>query len=235
VHRQIILKKPFLKRLYLDHYRCFIDQSKELDSLPGRLLELGSGGGFLKDVLPDVITSEVCAMPGIDCVIWADRLPFQDSELKGLFLLNVLHHIPKPASFFSEASRCLVRGGRIVLIEPYNSALGRLFYKRFHHEPFDETVTEWDLPKSGRMTASNQAMPWMIFCRDRIIFEKQFPELRIVSIQPHTPLAYVLSGGMSFRGLVPSFSYPLIRRGDQLLSKWPHLFPILFTIILEKS
>ena len=41
------------------------------------ILELGSGAGFLSECLPRVITSDVLAVPGIDLVLDAGRLPFQ--------------------------------------------------------------------------------------------------------------------------------------------------------------
>lgn len=235
VHRRIIQQKPFLKQVYRDHYRVFIKTAEELRNRPGKLVELGSGGGFLKEVLPDVITSDVCAGPGIDCVIRGDQMPFDTASVKALFLLNVLHHIPKPELLFQEARRCLVHSGRIVMIEPYNSWLGRILYKKFHHEPFDETVQSWDLPTSGRMTASNQAIPWIIFFRDRDRFQQRFPELQIRETTPHTALGYVLSGGMSFRAFVPRWSYPLTRRVDQALSVFQSCFPTLFTIVLERK
>ena len=59
-HRDIILKKPFLKRLYNDWYLIFIIKSKEIKN--GKYLEIGSGGGFLKDVFPEVITSDILCL-----------------------------------------------------------------------------------------------------------------------------------------------------------------------------
>lgn len=235
IHRDIILRKEFLRRLYLDHYQLFKDQAKILAPLKGEMLELGSGGGFLKEVMPEVITSDVEAYPTVDRVALASPLPFADASLKAIFLLNVLHHIPEPELFFKEAQRCLVPGGRIVMIEPFNSIMARFLYKNFHHEPFDETVTEWHLPKGGRLSMSNQAMPWIIFSRDRALFEKRYPSLRIVSMEAHTFLGYALSGGLSWRSLLPGAAYPIIRGLDGLLSKLPSLFPIFQSIILERK
>src|SRR5262245_42268223 len=167
VHRQIILKKPFLRNLYKEQYEVFREQADLVRSLPGSLLELGSGGGFLKDHLPDVITSDVALYPSVDRVASADQLPFKDKELKAIFMLNVLHHLSSPEAFFREAERCLTSGGRLVMVDPFNSSMSRFIYKRFHHEPFDETVTEWRVQGEGRLTASNQAIPWIIFWRDR--------------------------------------------------------------------
>lgn len=234
IHRQIILNKTFLRNLYHDHYEIFRREAARVRALSGEILELGSGGGFLKDNLPEVITSDVEAYPLVDRVVFADRLPFADRGLKAILLLNVLHHLPQPELFFREAQRCLTSGGRVVMIEPFNSLVARLLYKRFHHEPFDETARDWRVEGQGRLTASNQALPWIIFWRDRGRFEERYPDLQIVERKPHTLTCYALSGGLSYRSLAPGILFPLFRFLDKMLSWAPSLFPIFQTIILEK-
>jgi SAM-dependent methyltransferase len=234
VHRAIIRRKKLLRRLYEDYYESFRQQALYLAAIQGKMLELGSGPGFLREFLPDVITSDICPDPAIDRVIDASRMPFQDRELKGIFMMNVLHHLPDVMAFFREASRCLVPGGRIVMIEPHNSFFGRILYKRAHHEPFDETAKDWTVRGTGRLTGANQALPWIIFTRDRLLFEKHFPELLISSIDAHTVTRFVVSGGLTWRQMAPSFTYSMFRMIDQLLSRFPNAFPLFQTIILER-
>src|SRR5258708_28571916 len=213
LHKTLIGQKPFLRQLYRDQYAAFVQQVQQLSTLQGRLLEMGSGGGFLKEIVPELISSDVCSGEAIDRVIDAAHLPFAERELKGIFLLNVLHHLPQVESFLEEADRWLVRGGRVVMIEPVYSWLACRVYKNLHHEPFDETAAMWDLPSAGgRLSRSNQALPWIIFSRDRTLFEKRFPNLRILSIQPHTVFCFLLSGGMSWRAMAPVWSYPMLDR-----------------------
>src|SRR6187402_25446 len=119
-HRDIILQKPFLKKLYNDWYDVFIKKAKEIKT--GKYLEIGSGGGFLKEVFPEVITSDILNLPGVDQVFSAEELPFKENELASIMMLNVFHHIPKPYLFLKEAERTLVKGGKIIMIEPANSA-----------------------------------------------------------------------------------------------------------------
>ncbi|MGB2705877.1 MAG: radical SAM protein, partial [Candidatus Omnitrophota bacterium] len=65
LHRDIIQKKPFLRRIYTDFYNRF--KGTASDFPPGALLvELGSGGGFIKDVIPNVITSDILKLTGVD-------------------------------------------------------------------------------------------------------------------------------------------------------------------------
>ena len=159
-HRDIILNKPFLKRLYQDWYNVFIKESRAVGK--GIYLEIGSGGGFLKDVFPEVVTSDILDLPVVDKVFSAEQLPYKENELGSIMMLNVFHHIPKPYLFLKEAERCLVKGGKIIMVEPANSALGRFIYKRFHHEPFDEKGGR-EIEAGNPLSNSNQALPFIYF------------------------------------------------------------------------
>lgn len=53
-HADIIKKKKFLKKIYIDWYNSFINFVEKKFNL-----EIGSGGGFLKEMYPSVITSDI--------------------------------------------------------------------------------------------------------------------------------------------------------------------------------
>ena len=55
------------------------------------------------------------------------------------------------------------------------------------------------------------AMPWIIFERDRRIFEREFAEFHIQTIEPMMPFRYLLSGGVSMRQLMPAWTYSFWR------------------------
>src|SRR4051812_25462370 len=76
LRRRIIREKAFLRKVYKEWYGALaaVIPSKEL----GAALELGSGAGFLKEFVPDVVTSEIFLTPGIDVVLDAHRLPMDD-------------------------------------------------------------------------------------------------------------------------------------------------------------
>jgi SAM-dependent methyltransferase len=230
-HREIILKKPFLKRLYTEWYQVFIDKTKDIKT--GKHLEIGSGGGFYKEVFPSVITSDILELPNVDKVFSAEEMPFGKEELASIVMLNVFHHIPKPYLFLKEAERTLVKGGKIVMIEPANSALGRFIYKRFHHEPFDEKGGR-EIQAGNPLSNSNQALPYIYFERDLDIFRRDFPHLKIVSVKYHTPFMYVISGGVSRDPLLPYFMYPVIKAFEWILSPFSRLIGLFCTIEVEK-
>jgi SAM-dependent methyltransferase len=231
LHAKIIQKKPFLKKIYIDFYKQFEKVASNSENQV--FVELGSGGGFLKEVMPNVITSDVLKLPNVDKVFSAVDMPFKNKSVDAFFMIDVLHHVTEPKAFFKEALRCLKNGGKIVMIEPANTLWSRFIYKNFHHELFDPQA-RWDLPDGGPLSHGNSALPWIIFSRDRIIFEEEFPSLQIVSIRNHTPLRYLLSGGLTLRQLVPSFTYPIVKGIEYLLSPLDDLLGMFQTIELEK-
>ncbi len=232
-HRDIILKKPFLKRLYTNWYSVFIREAQATGA-NGKHLEIGSGGGFLKEVFPGVITSDILDLPNVDQVFSAEQMPFADSALNSIVMLNVFHHIPRPYLFLSEASRVLKPGGRVVMTEPANSALGRFIYKRFHHEPFDEKGPR-EIEPGNPLSNSNQALPYIYFERDTEQFRRDFPKLQIVSIRYHSPFSYVISGGVSRSAMLPDFMYPLVRFAEWIVSPFSRQLGLFCTVVLEKK
>ncbi|MBW8000700.1 MAG: class I SAM-dependent methyltransferase [Planctomycetes bacterium] len=232
LHGEIIKKKVFLESLYIDFYSELV---KAEPAPAGKVIvELGSGGGFIKEVVGNVITSDIIKLPNVDKVFSAVEMPFADGSVDTFFMIDVLHHITDSRGFFSEALRCLKVGGKIVMIEPANTLWSRFIYKNFHHESF-ETQSGWELEDKGPLSHGNGAIPWIIFCRDRTQFENEYPELRIVGIRNHTPFRYLLSGGFMLRQLIPSFMYRAVKAVEYVLSPFNNLLGMFQTIVLEKT
>lgn len=232
LHAEIVRKKPFLRKIYLDFYNEF--QNAFPDTAGKTFIELGSGGGFLKEIMPEVITSDVLQLPNVDKVFSALAMPFSDSSVDAFFMVDVLHHIPDAELFFKEALRCLKPGGKIVMVEPANTPFGRFIYQHFHHEHFDPTGT-WHLEDTGPLSVANGAIPWIVFTRDRRVFEAKFPAFKILRVKPHTPFRYLISGGLSLRQLLPSFMYPVIKGIEVLLTPLNCVLGMFQTIELQKQ
>lgn len=208
LRRSIVISKPFLRAIYEDWYRAIRERVPEGE---GSVLELGSGAGFFEQFLPGVITSEVFECPGVQRIVDARQLPFGSGELRGIFMTDVLHHIPDAAAFFREAERCLRPGGVVTMVEPWVSPWSRLIYTHLHHEPFEPEIERWDFPAKGPLSDANGALPWILFERDRKRFEAEFAGLKIEEIRPMMPFRYLVSGGVSMRNLMPGFTTPLWR------------------------
>ncbi|MCG2727011.1 MAG: class I SAM-dependent methyltransferase [Elusimicrobia bacterium] len=204
LHAQIIKTNPFLKHWYSKQYakyKAFIADNKN-----GLHIEIGAGGGFLKKTIPFVKTSSILKSDKerglVDLILNAETLDLEDNSIDSFFLLDVFHHLKNPKKFLFEANRCLKKNGIILMIEPANTIFSRIIYKKFHHELFDETASDWLNNAKGHLSASNQALGYIVFERDKNIFKNNFPNLEILRIRKHTFLQYILSGGLSYEPLL---------------------------------
>ena len=232
LHQKIIRSKPFLKKLYTDFYRRLGRRCPDLAQKT--CVELGSGGGFLKEVYPSVLTSDVVPLPGVDKVFSVLEMPFGDGAVDYFLMFNVFHHVPDAGKFLGELDRCLKPGGKAVMIEPANTLWGRFIYKNFHHEAFDPAGS-WRLPKAAPLSSANAALPWIVFHRDRKIFQEDFPRLKLTEFKAHTPLKYLVSGGVSMHPLVPSCAYAALNAFERLLSPLDPVIGMFYTIELSKG
>ena len=198
-------------------------------------MEIGSGGGFLDQFIPGLIKTDVVELPFIDKVCEAERLPFPDRSTGALVMVNVLHHVGDVDAFLHEATRVLVPGGVVAMIEPYVSSFSRLIYRYIHHEPFDPNAVDWRLPPSGRLSGGNDALPWIVFVRDRARFERDYPALRIESLRPHSPLSHLLSGGVTTRPLAPLWAIRSLARMEASGSWAMPRLGVFFTVTLRRS
>jgi SAM-dependent methyltransferase len=232
-HREYIRRKSFLRRIYLEHYRFF---ASEISGLPaGIAVELGSGGGFLRDVIPEVLTTDVVPLSTVQAVVSATALPFRDGSVRAILMINVLHHVQDPERFFAEATRCLAPGGKIVMVEPADTPFSRFVYTRFHHERFDPDMPGWRLPAGGRLSSANDALPGIIFERDRELFRSRFPELSVERFEHIMPISYILSGGVKPWALLPGAAYPVVRAIERSLGPLKSRLGLFTRIVIRRS
>jgi hypothetical protein len=146
----------------------------------------------------------------------------------------VLHHTPEVGDFSREAERALAPGGRIVAIEPWNTAWSRFVYTRLHPEPFRPDAAEWTFPAEGPLSDANGALPWIVFARDRADFGARFPGLELRRIRLLMPFRYLASGGVSLRSLSPGWSYGMWRGVERLLSPLEAQLAMFASIVVER-
>jgi SAM-dependent methyltransferase len=214
--RAVIESKPALKRFYLDIYRryaeCLARCPKE-----GLAVELGSGGGFAQQVIPELITTDILPYEGVDRVVDAIRMPFQSGSVRFFCMLNVFHHIPDVAAFLREAVRCLAPGGRMLVVDQHPGWISKLILRHLHHEPFRPDATEWRFETTGPLSGANGALAWLVFVRDRLKFFDMFPELDLTVYKPFAPLIYWLAGGLKSWCLLPAAAYDVVDEIDRFL------------------
>ena len=228
---RIIREKPLLMEIYEEWYEAL---ARCLPRAGGPILEIGSGAGFLRDLIPNLIPSDVFSTPNVRLVLDARRLPFGRGTLSGIAMTDVFHHVSEPRAFLREAARVVADGGAVGMIEPWVTSWSRLVYGRFHHEPFEPESASWEFPTTGPLSGSNIALPWIVFERDRARFEAEFPEWDVERIEPCMPLRYLVSGGVSLRSLVPSVTRPVWRWLDRRLDRSGRAWGLFALIVLRR-
>lgn len=219
-HYSLVRTKSFLNSHYKNvyaKYRQVIARAPEV----GDIVEIGSGFGFAKLEIPELITSDVRNLAGIDKVIDARDMDLASNSIKALLLNNVFHHIPEPEIFFSECVRCLVPGGRIYMYEPYVGPISRPIYQWLHHENCDLSVPNWSFDSKDPLADANAGLPVIVFKRDLQKFKFLFSNLEVVTFRPCTAFTYWLSGGLSFNySFVPGFTYRCFQSLDNCLTRF---------------
>lgn len=231
LRKQIIQEKAFLKKVYEEWY---VALANSLDASSNRILEIGSGAGFLREYILDLITADIILLPWLSLALDGGRLPFQDETLDALVMVNVLHHMPDVEAFFREATRSIKTNGQLAMIEPWVTPWSKFIYTTMHHEPFDPFVLDWFLDSSEPLSSANGALPWIIFERDRNKFIRMFPEWEITHLQLLTPFNYLLSGGVSLRSFMPGWSHKFWVRFETLLDPCMDKWAMFAKIILTK-
>jgi SAM-dependent methyltransferase len=231
LHAEVIRAKPFLKKLYADYYRQF---HAAFEPKQGQVcIELGSGGGFIKEIMPAVITSDVMPLSRLDVSFSALQIPLQDNAVDAFFMFDVMHHVRQISRFFGELNRTLKIGGKVVMIEPANTPWSRFIYKHFHPEPFD-TAGGWHVGGDSPLYDANGALPWIVFCRDRRRFQDEYPSLKIVRLKPHTPFRYLISGGVSSCQLLPGWTYSACKLIEDVMTPLHGFMGMFMTVELQK-
>jgi SAM-dependent methyltransferase len=162
------------------------------------------------------------------------ELPFTDGALQAIVMIDVFHHIPQPRRFFTEAARCVRPGGVVLMIEPWVTPWSQLVYTRLHHEPFQPEAKQWEFPERGPLSGANGALPHIVFARDRLQFEGEFPMWQIQRITPMMPFCYLVSGGVSMRSLMPDWTFKCWRGVENMLSPFINKLAMFAYIVLQK-
>ena len=233
LQRKQILGDAYLREAYETVYGAMIGYEKKYISPGGKRIEIGSAGGFLREIDPDIETTDIRAADGVSRIMDATRMDYPSNSVSTIFAKDALHHIPDVEKFFRELIRICVPGGGMVAIEPYWGPLAQLIYIYFHPEDYDKHRKSWDFPSSDPMQ-SNQALPYLLAVRDREIFATKFPQIEVMIGTPLVGPSYILSGGITRPKMLPaSILKRLLRRevGTNLWRKWGALsVPIVFRL-----
>jgi SAM-dependent methyltransferase len=229
-HERAWQARPLLRRIYRDWFALIASRLAQVD---GTTIELGSGIGQLRGEIPGLVTTDVEETPWADRVVDAGALPYGDGELANIAMLDVYHHLPRPAAFLDEACRALAPGGRVVMLEPYCSALSSLAY-RLHHERLELDGDGFAESDSTDPLDANLAQTTLAFYRQRGEYARRWPELPIVEEQLLSLFVYPLSGGFTRRQLLPNALYRPLTALERVLSPLLPLAAFRCLVVLER-
>jgi SAM-dependent methyltransferase len=234
-NREAWQRRRLLRVLYARFYELI---RKNLAPVPGTVVELGSGIGSVKEFIPGCVTTDIFSNPWLDRRENAYALTFPDSSVSSLILLDVFHHLKYPGTALKEFRRVLSNEGRVIILDPAMSLLGRLVYGVFHHEPLglNEPITwcapdEFDPGSAGYFAA--QANASRVFVGNE--FKKELSLWTLMMCEQLSDIAYVASGGFSKPQLYPLLALPIIRGLEKLLATWPSLFATRLLVVLAKQ
>jgi hypothetical protein len=235
-NRKIYQNKKLVKIIYNSYYKkvkknLYISNNK-------KILELGSGGGNIKKVIKECITSDQFKNKNIDRIENIYRINFKKNSISNIILIDVFHHLQFPSLALKEIHRVLIKNGRIIMVEPAMGFIPRIVYKIFHYEPngFNLRIKWNNIPK--KIPLSNQyfaaqSIPWRAFFLKELNLKSKYS---IKLIKPFSDFAFLLSGGYSYKALYPKILYSLIKLIDKILTSISiRIFSARMLIVLEKN
>lgn len=238
VHREILAGKPMMRGVFQEFYDTCIRLDQRHFTGQGSRIEIGAGVSLFKHFYPDIIATDIKPSPYLDEVVDALSMPYQAASVRAIYAINCFHHFPSPDRFFGELERVLVPGGGCVLIDPYFGPLARWVYPRlFATETFDMDQPAWEpVPGSmGVMAGANQALSYVVFVRDRAIFEQRHPDLDLVGMSPLPNYPrYLLSGGLNFRQILPAASIGALKVVEKAMKPFSRAFGLHHAIVVRK-
>lgn len=230
-------EKPSLRAVYRDLYRRIA-----AECTGGLTLEIGGGTGNLKAFAPHVVATDIQTAPWLDAVCDAHALPFADGAFANTVLFDVLHHLARPALFFTEVERVLRPGGRMVMVEPAITPMSWPFYHWLHPEPVrmnEDPLAPGAPPADRDPYDANQAFPSLLFgpsfMRHGARFRAMFPRLAVRGVRPMSFFAYPMTGGFRPWSLIPEGAVAPVLAIERALA--PFLGPVCafrILVVLER-
>lgn len=228
-------RKPILKTIYQDFQREIAGCLSGLEA--PLVVELGSGIGNIKDIIPHALRTDLFPNPWLDQIENAYQLSFKDETVSDLILFDVFHHLRYPGTALQEFWRVLRPGGRVLIFDPFISLLGLMVYGVLHHEPINWRQTiDWNAPNGWDPTQTDyyaaQGNATRIFFGR--LTATLFKDWTIVTRRRYSAFSYVASGGYSRFQLYPDRFYPQMRALDAALDRIPVLFATRTLVVIQK-
>ena len=235
-NRKTYQNKDLIKIIYNNYYKKI--KENIYTSNKKKILELGSGGGNIKKIIQNCITSDQFKNENIDRIENIYKINFKKNSVSNIILIDVFHHLQFPNLALKEIHRVLIKNGRIIMIEPAMGFIPRIIFKIFHYEPngFNLKINWNHIPKKIpylNQYFAAQSLPWRAFFLKELNLRSKY---KIKLIKPFSDFAFLLSGGYSYKAFYPKFLYSLIKLIDKILTSISiKIFSARMLIVLEKN
>ncbi len=235
-NRQAWQQKPLLQAVYRRFHELI---ASRLDrSVSGFIVELGSGMGSIKDVIPECVTTDIFPNPWLDRQENAYSLSFADGSVSNLILFDVWHHLRYPGTALAEFRRVLAKDGRVIVFDPAISWTGRLIYGVFHHEPIGMGLaTTWSAPDGFKAGDADYFAAQG--AATRLFWRREDPARlagwELVEAKPMPSFEYFATGGFSGPQLGGKGTFRFWRWLDLSLARWPNLFAARLLVVLKRT
>jgi SAM-dependent methyltransferase len=229
-HRKVWEARPELRSVYQEWFEQLLHCVGSLRPV----VEIGSGPGFFKEYCPSLTAIDI--VPNgryLDVISDACILPLRSGTVGGLVMVDVLHHLPKPLEFMSEAGRVLQSGGRLAMIEPWITLPSYFLYRFFHREQCSLTIDLSQPFGAGEKKAfdGNSVLPFKLV-QD---FKPETASLRLVQISPFIGLNYLATLGFKVKQPIPKAVIDIAKACESLLSPLRKVIATRALIIWERQ
>ena len=228
--RKIWDTRPELRGVYQEWFAQLLDCVDGLHPV----VEIGSGAGFFKEYCPsltavDVVPSEY----PVDLIADGCSLPFRSGSVGALVMVDVLHHLPRPLDFISDAARVLRPGGRLAMIEPWITLPSYILYRFFHREQCSlklDVCQPFGI-KEKKAFDGNAAIPYKLLQ----YLEANVSPLRLIRTSPFIGLPYLATLGFQMKQPIPQPVITAARVCERFFSPLRRLAATRILIVWERA
>jgi SAM-dependent methyltransferase len=199
-------------------------------------VDIGCGAGLSKEfirsrrlLLTDFADQRFLDVSGVDAL----SLPFADQAFDFVLASNLIHHLPCPTRFLSEARRVVRPDGHLLMHEPQASLLFRAVLRATRHEGYSFDVDVFNdacvCTDPNDLWAGNNAIPRLLF-DDHGAFLCAQPGWRIVRDEPCECVMFLNSGGVTAKTAYVPLPTPVLKGVQTLDAVLARLAPNVFAL-----
>ena len=99
VHNIILQEKPIMRNVFKRFYTVCRSLDEKYFTGQGNRIEIGSGVSFIKELYPDIVTSDIKESQNIDNLLDVHNMNICNSSLRAVYGINCFHHFHTPDLF----------------------------------------------------------------------------------------------------------------------------------------